>query len=271
MDCVAKWAPSRLGARVAAALVGAACLQLGACSERLEDGGVAAGSLPDRSDATNRRVWIEGGSFVAGSEPDDADAPAASPYSRADESQGRWSVGSFWLQEHEVTNEEYHRFDSAHAFPPGTERHPVVDVTWREALAYAQALGGTLPTEVQWEYAARGPEGREYPWGDEAPTCERTHYVECEPRGAVEVMSRPGDVTPEGVHDLAGNVREWVKPIWFDDARHPVNPDAIRLKGGSWAHLSFFLRAASVTNYIAADYSWDNIGFRVAWPAVQPR
>ena len=132
-------------------------------------------------------------------------------------------------------------------------------------MAYAQSLGGTLPTEVQWEYAARGAEGREYPWGDEPPTCELAHYDQCEPRATVEVMSRSRDVTPEGVYDLAGNVREWVKPIWFDDARHPVNPDAIRLKGGSWAHLAFFLRAASVTNYVGVDYSWDNIGFRVAW------
>lgn len=65
---------------------------------------------------------------------------------------------------------------------------------------------------------------------------------------------------------MAGNVREWVKPTWFDDARHPANADATRLKGGSFAHLAFFLRAAAVTNYVGIAYSWDNVGFRVAWP-----
>jgi len=235
---------------------------LSACSERSDQSGIEA-----PSDSLNPAIWIEGGSFVAGSEAPRERLPAGSPYSRLDEQSGRWTVASFWLQQHEVTNVEYRRFDTTHAFPEGMDRRPVADVTWREALAYAAWIGGSLPTEVQWEYAARGSEGREYPWGDAAPTCERSHYVECEPRNTIEVMSRAGDVTPEGVHDLAGNVREWVKPVWFDDARHPVNPDAIRVKGGSWAHLAFFLRAAAVTNYLGVNYSWDNIGFRVAWPA----
>lgn len=250
-----------------------ALVPLAACSADTRRGTAEATipSPPDGAlDPANPGVWIEGGSFVSGSE--DADiAPSSSPYSRRDEDSDSWSVAGFWLQEHEVTHEEYRRFDPAHTFPPGLERHPVTEVTWREAMAYAQSLGGTLPTEVQWEYAARGAEGREYPWGDAPPNCERAHYDQCEPRSTLEVMSRSGDVTPEGVYDLAGNVREWVKPIWFDDARHPVNPDAIRLKGGSWAHLAFFLRAAAVTNYVGVGYSWDNIGFRVAWPEMQSR
>lgn len=244
-----------------AAGVGALVSMLLGCSEPPQ-----RGAQPP-SDASNPAVWIEGGSFVAGSDAASEYQPAGSPYSRRDEHAGRWSVQGFWLQEHEVTNAEYRRFDSTHVFAQGTDRHPVTDVTWGEALAYAVWMGGSLPTEVQWEYAARGGEAREYPWGDEGPTCERAHYVECEPRSPIDVKSRPGDLTPEGVYDLAGNVREWVKPVWFDEARHPVNPDAIRLKGGSWAHLAFFLRAAAVTNYLGADYSWDNIGFRVAWPA----
>jgi formylglycine-generating enzyme required for sulfatase activity len=232
------------------------------CAGEVEDVGVIA-----RADPANPAVWIEGGTFVAGSDGDDSerDLPRASPYSRADEQAGVWTVRGFWIQQHEVTNEEYRRFDPEHGFPAGQERHPVANVTWRQALAYALSLGGRLPTEVEWEFAARGVEAREYPWGDAEPTCELAHYVDCEPRSTVPVLSRPAGVTPEGLHGLAGNVREWVMPIWFDPARHPVNRDAIKVKGGSYAHLAFFLRAASVTNDLPPAYSWDNIGFRVAW------
>ena len=266
---VAQGGPSRQRGRAprfaAAALTGALGIALVGCWEDEEDAGAIA-----RSDPSNPAVWIEGGTFLTGSDEREGEIPRASPYSRADEQSGLWTVLGFWIQEHEVTNEEYTRFDPAHDFPPGQERHPVADITWREALAYARSLGGRLATEVEWEFAARGTERREYPWGDQEPTCEITHYVECEPKGTIPVMTRLADVTPEGVHDLAGNVREWVMPVWFDPARHPVNRDAIKVKGGSFAHLAFFLRAAAVTNGLLPSYSWDNIGFRVAWSAPPP-
>ena len=80
-------------------------------------------------------------------------------------------------------------------------------------------------------------------------------------------MIRPDDATPEGVYDLAGNVREWVMPVWFDRERHPVNHEARKLKGGWFVHPAFFLRAAAVTNDLPTDYSQNNIGFRVVWPS----
>jgi formylglycine-generating enzyme required for sulfatase activity len=250
---------------MAAALTSVLGLGLVGCVEAEEDPGATA-----RSDPSNPAVWIAGGTIVTGSDGWEGDVPRASPYSRADETSGLWTVQGFWIQEHEVTNEEYARVDPAHDFPTGHERHPVAGITWREALTYARFLGGRLATEVEWEFVARGTERREYPWGDAGPTCEMTHYVDCEPRNTVPVMTRSGDVTPEGIHDLAGNVREWVMPVWFDPARHPVNRDAIKVKGGSFAHLAFFLRAAAVTNGLPPGYSWDNIGFRVAWSAPAP-
>lgn len=219
-------------------------------------------------DHLNGAVFVPGGSFVAGSADWNVGYPVGSPFSKGQERLREWTVEGFWLQEHEVTNEEYRRFDAGHRVPPGRERHPVVDVTWEEALAYAVWAGGDLPTEVEWEYAARGAEGRLHPWGDDAPDCTRAHYLACEPRSTVPVMTRPGDVTPEGVHDLAGNVREWVRPVWFDRHRHPVNHEARRLKGGAFTHPAFFLRAASLTKDIEDGHRWDNIGFRVAWPTV---
>ena len=251
-------------------LVAAFGFSLAACSERGE-ARVTGRQPPPASDPANPAVWIEGGSFTSGSDDWDLDVPAASPRSRLDEYPRSHTIEGFWLQQHEVTHEEFRRFDPGHVFPPGAERHPVVNVTWREALAYASWLGGTLPSEAQWEYAARGSERREYPWGDDPPTCETTHWDECDPRRTVEVMSSAGDVTPDGVHDLAGNVREFVKPIWFDEDRHPVNRDAVRAKGGSWQHLAFYLRPAAVTKYLEAESRWANIGFRVAWPASPDR
>lgn len=216
-------------------------------------------------DTLNPAVWIEGGDVHTGSDDWTADYPAGSPYSKVDEDPQRWTVEGFWIQRHEVTNAEYARFDSTHVFPTETARHPVVDVTWGEAMAYARSLGGALPTEIHWEYAARGEARRLYPWGDGPPDCTLGHYRDCEPRSTVPVESTPGDVTPEGVRDLAGNVREWVVPQWFDIRKHPVNPDVMRLKGGSFAHPAFFLRGAAVTNRLAPHQRFDNVGFRVAW------
>lgn len=248
-------------------LLGAAC----ALDAPPETPGEAVEPPEAAVDRLNGAVFIPGGTFVAGSDDWNAGYPVGSPFSKDQEKVREWTVGSFWIQEHEVTHEEYRRYHPDHPVPPGKERHPVVEVTWEEALAYAVWAGGRLPTEVEWEYAARGPEGRLHPWGDGPADCGQAHYLDCEPPTTVPVMSRPGDVTPEGVHDLAGNVREWVMPVWFDRDRHPVNHEARRLKGGAFTHPDFFLRSASLTKDVEDGHRWDNIGFRVAWPAGESR
>lgn len=222
---------------------------------------------PAADDALNRPVLIEGGTFRAGSDTlRDADIDPASAYWTGDENRTRREVPSFWIQEHEVTNAEYRRFDPDHAFPPGEARHPVTGVSWEEASAYAERAGGRLPTEYQWEFAARGTESRKYPWGDAPPTCRRAHFAACEPRGTVEVMSRPAGATPEGVHDLAGNVWEWVRPDWLKPWM-AVNEEARRLRGGSFRDAAFFLRAANRNNDFHYSTRGPEIGFRVVWPA----
>jgi formylglycine-generating enzyme required for sulfatase activity len=218
------------------------------------------------SDPGNRAVFIHGGTFATGNSEPDPDVNPASPFSTADESVRHVTLLGFWMQEHEVTNEEYRRFDPGHEFPAGMEHHPVVDVTWLEALAYAESLGGSLPTESQWEFAARGTNSRRYPWGDAEPTCERAHYAGCEPRSTIAVMSRAYGATPEGIHGLAGNVWEWVMPDWFDPERTPVNRASRRQRGGSFAEPAFFLRAANRNNDFYAGYRSDSVGFRVVWP-----
>ena len=221
---------------------------------------------PGVVDPLNRAILIEGGTFISGSDDWDTIVAPGSPYSKRDEYPRPRTVRSFWMQEHEVTNEEYRRFDAGHAFPLGDERRPVVNVTWREAMAYAVSVGGSLPTEAQWEFAARGLERRKYPWGNSEPTCERVHYGSCDPRGPIEVMARREGATPEGIHDLAGNVAEWVTPIWFDPGRTPVNDDSRRLRGGSFLSPPFALRAADRVRYLRSGFESEDVGFRVVWP-----
>jgi iron(II)-dependent oxidoreductase len=112
---------------------------------------------------------------------------------------------------------------------PGFERHPVNEVTWEGARQFCAWRGARLPTEAEWEAAARGREGRTYPWGDAPPTPERAVFGrrsnQTEPVG-----SRPAGATPEGVHDLAGNLAEWTSTLYRpypyrrDDGRE--SPDA---------------------------------------------
>ena len=227
----------------------------------------AAAVPPPGADPSNPPVLVAGGIMARGR--DDPGTAPVGPRSTADESFGGSPVDGFWMQRHEVTNEEYRRFDPAHEFPAGDERRPVAGVTWEEAMLYAASLGGTLPTEAQWQYAASGVEGRIYPWGDEAPTCERANFGECGVGGTIDVMSLPSGATPEGIHDLAGNVWEWVMPVWFEPGRTPVNQASRRLRGGSFADEPFFLRARNRNNDFFEGFRMSSVGFRVVWPLVR--
>lgn len=96
--------------------------------------------------------------------------------------------------------------------------HPVVCVDWGQAAEYCSWLGKRLPTEAEWERAARGPSARtEFPWGDERPTCERARFGGCGDATAA-VGAHPAGRSPEGVHDLAGNAAEWVADWYAKDA-----------------------------------------------------
>lgn len=165
--------------------------------------------IREEDDKLNPRIRIEGGTFQMGSADDNPDA------NDNEKPKHPVTVSSFWIQEHPVTNVEYRRFKPLRSFNAGKERHPVVIVSWREAMDYAAWLGGTLPTEAQWEYAARGTEGRKYPWGSEDPTPERSNYRESGIGNTTPVGAYPKGATPEGVHDLAGNVSEWCSD-WYD-------------------------------------------------------
>lgn len=156
---------------------------------------------------------------------------------------------------------------------PGYSDHPVSEGTWPGARAYCAWRGARLPTEVEWEAAARGKSGRTYPWGETPPTPK--HAVFDRRRGGTDpVGSHPKGATANGVFDLAGNAAEWTsslyKPYPYDagDGRENANASGERVtRGGD--HV-FDGAADQLTGYFRAGFSRNpirghrHIGFRCA-------
>lgn len=147
-------------------------------------------------------------------------------------------LDSYEISKYEITNIQYRTcVESGHCNLPrlmsadgGRDNYfydgdynyfPVVYVSWWDAQDYCEWAGMRLPTEAEWEKAARGIDLRSWPWGDEAPTCDLLNYLvefgDCDRRGKTrEVGSYTGNVSPYGVFDMAGNVKEWVHDKWGD-------------------------------------------------------
>ncbi len=138
-------------------------------------------------------------------------------------------------------------------------RWPVICVSWYGANEYCRAHGKRLPLDVEWELAAKGAEGRPFPWGNDLP---RQDGVAFELRNAAEphprcVGASPQDVSPEGVHDLGGNAAEWV-------ADRRGNPSVKTLRGGSFASIGPCHLLSSGCSHIPADKFQKDVGFRCA-------
>jgi len=197
-------------------------------------------------------VWVPPGEFVQG---------AGEQEQRPCRITRGYYVGVF-----PVTVEEYRRVVAGH---PGKPRHPVGSVSWDDAQAFCVKTGFRLLTEAKWEYAARGSDGRVYPWGNEAPTKVHAWFGRAG-AGPCDVGMHPQGASPYGVEDLAGNVWEWCSD-WYgsyaagavvDPVGAASGPNRV-YRGGSWLWDARYVRAA----YRSADSPAlrdVGLGFRLA-------
>jgi hypothetical protein len=199
----------------------------------------------DKDIGEEEMVRIPEGEFWMGSDDGEVDEK---PRRRVD-------LNPFSIDKYEVTNTQWEKFMSATGrvsyldasnprFPkfsaPG---QPVVGVSWHDAEAYCKWGRKRLPTEAEWEKAARGADGRKYPWGDGEPDKTKANFLATGLGKTDVVGSYPAGVSPYGVYDMAGNVWEWVSD-WYQEryyqtapAKNPKGPSNGKfrvLRGGSW-------------------------------------
>lgn len=227
-------------------------------------------------------VYVPAGEFWMGSA--DADRNAQND----ERPQHIVYLDAFWIDRTEVTNAQYKKCVSVVVCRPSdlagdpnfnNDLQPVVGVNWNDAKTYCEWAGEQLPTEAQWEKAARGTDGRTYPWGDQAATCDYAVMDDGSGNGcgqgnkAWPVGSKPQGASPYGALDMAGNVWEWVAD-WYEEeyyrispAQNPVGPADGSWKGGrsgSWGFAGFSVRTADRYALAPSDiHGW--VGFRCVY------
>jgi len=187
---------------------------------------------------------------------------------------------AFWIDKYEVSQAQFSQMNGTAGEKPRFTggNLPVEMITWFESESFCEARGAHLPTEAEWEYAARGPEGWLYPWGNDFVAGNVVYDGNSNDQTA-PVGSRPDGISWVGAHDLSGNVWEWIADRYDETyyVRSPQNdpqgPDSGGrhvLRGGGWDSVESFLRAPHRTGYYPAPGAIiANLGFRCARPAYE--
>ena len=224
----------------------------------------------------NEMILVPGGEFIMGNDGNFDHSPAHTVY-----------LDSFYMDKYEVTNAQYKEFIKAKGramprhwengtYPEGKADHPVVYVSWEDADAYCRWFGKRLPTEIEWEKAARGTDARIWPWGNTFDVT-KCNVESWEGSDSKPVGSYPDGVSPYGVYDMAGNVWEWTDS-WYDaypgsDYTTTEFGKKLRvMRGGSWYHYDSLgpigARCASRDRAVPQSVSYI-VGFRCAIGADQ--
>lgn len=206
---------------------------------------------------------VPAGEFMMGSNDGDSDEKPVH----------RVSLDAFYLDKYEVATRLYATFiqETNRAQPSdwsqqvalvGSGDRPVVSVTWHDADAYCRHYGKRLPTEQEWEKAARGTDGRTYPWGNEAPS-SRLALFDPQWNGygtLATVESYEAGKSPYGLYHMAGNAWEWTSSDYDTSGTYKVT------RGGSWDDLADALVAATRSRWVPVNW-YDDLGFRCAQDA----
>jgi formylglycine-generating enzyme required for sulfatase activity len=230
----------------------------------------------DLAALTAHMVAVPGGTFILGDNTRHADEGPMQ----------EWSVDAFYIDRTEVTNGDYHRYTVATGAPapvhwqgpqppPALKDHPVTYVSWYDARDYCAWRGKRLPTEFEWEKAARGTDGQKYPWGDifdpSVANTPQSHIGHTTPVG-----SFPAGRSPYGAMDMAGNVWEWTdswyQPYPGNTRSNPNYGELYRIvRGGSWFDCEFYRCGISAPTFnrgfFIANTKNDTFGFRCALSA----
>ena len=232
-------------------------------------------------DVTMVFVRVPAGEFLMGSTDADKDA------SDDEKPQSKIYLDEFWIGKYDVTEAQYavyaHAANQRSLYSPEKANHPIVLVTWYESVAFTKWLSQvtgkriTLPTEAQWEKAARGTAGRIYPWGNEAPDNTRANFNNNVGSTTEVGKYSPAGDSPYGVADMEGNVIQWTSSLWgksygrpsfgypynADDGRE--NPDSTQdriLRGSYYLTPAPYVRIANRDD-VMPKYSSDDTSFRV--------
>ncbi|MBM3241021.1 AAA family ATPase [Candidatus Poribacteria bacterium] len=231
-------------------------------------------------------VYIPAGEFIMGTSDEQIDALLKKfpDWSRSwfddEKPQRPVYLDGYWIYKYEVTVAQYRKFcnETGRQMPEAPfwgwqDNHPIVYVSWNDAIAYCDWAKVQLPTEAQWEKAARGTDGRTWPWGNEWDGSKCNSW-ESGTQKTTPVGSYPQGVSPYGLMDMAGNVWEWCAD-WYDEKyytsapdRNPPGPSSETwrvLRGGSWFDYPVVARAA-VRNRDDPGVRGNDRGFRCSSP-----